>query len=259
MAERAATGKTQALRAAYGTEAAARRWASAPGELSLAEAEALSVFPDGGRVLDLGGGAGRVAVALAARGCRVTVADLSLPMAARAHAGGFPAVQSLADALPFRDRAFDAVAMIRLLPNLTGPGRREALAEALRVLKPGGLLAATAICPSALPPFAGCYAPAFFRRTLKAAGYAAAVAANVLTDAARGWGIGLSPRDMVNPGGEHAFFHHLRPDELTDELLTGGWGGLRTIISPPLPSGWRGRLPFPGLETRTLAIVARRG
>ena len=72
------------MRVAYGSEAAARRWASAPGELSPAEAEALAVIPDGGRVLDLGGGAGRVAVALAQRGCRVTVADLSLSMAAMA-------------------------------------------------------------------------------------------------------------------------------------------------------------------------------
>jgi SAM-dependent methyltransferase len=259
MAERGdATGKTQALRAAYGTEEAARRWASAPGELSLAEAEALSVIPAGARVLDLGGGAGRVAAALAARGCRVTVADLSLSMAVMARAGGFPAVATPADILPFRDQSFDAVAMIRLLPNLPGPERRKTLVEALRVLKPGGFLAATAICPSALPPFAGCYAPVSIRRGLKAVSYAAAIAANILTDAVRGFGIGLSPRDMVNPAGEHAFFHHLRPDELTGELLMGGWGALRVMITPPLPGGWQGRLPFPGLETRTLAVVARR-
>ena len=99
----------------------------------------------------------------------------------------------------------------------------------------------------------------FLRRVLKAAGYAAALKANLLTDAVRALGGDLSPRDMENPAGEHAFFHHLRPDELTDELLTGGWGALRVEISPPLPGDWRGRLPFPGLETRTLAIVARRG
>ncbi len=247
------------LSQAYGSREAARRWASAPGELSPAEAEALAVIPAGARVLDLGGGAGRVAVALGARGCRVTVADLSFPMAVMAREGGLPALAASAGALPFRDQAFDGVAMIRLLPNLPGPERREALAEALRILKPGGFLAATAICPSAVPLFAGCYAPVAVRRALKLAAYAAAVSANGLTDIVRGLGVGLSARDMENPAGEHAFFHHLKPEELTDELLTGGWGALRVMISPPLPGGWRGRLPFPGLETRTLAIVARRG
>ncbi len=247
------------LRSAYDTAAAARRWGSTQGDLSPAEAEALAVIPDGARVLDLGGGAGRVAVALIARGCQVIVADRSRSMAQEARRVDLQALAASAEALPFRDQAFDAVAMIRLLPNLPGPERRKALAEALRILKPGGFLAATAICPSAVPPFAGCYAPVFLRRILKAAGYTTAVAANALTDAVRGLGIGLSPRDMVNPAGEHAFFHHLKPDELTDELLMGGWGALRVMITPPLPGGWRGRLPFPGLETRTLAIVARRG
>ncbi|WP_369779037.1 class I SAM-dependent methyltransferase [Streptomyces sp. R33] len=100
------------------------------------------------RVLDNACGIGTQALGLAALGHRVTGTDLSPPSAARAGreaaARGLALSTAAADmrALPFRDGSFDAVVCAdNALPHLLTAGDVcTALAETLRVLRPGGLL-----------------------------------------------------------------------------------------------------------------------
>lgn len=139
---------TRPVRAEYDDLAARydRRWARYTRE-SLDLLRPLLAGRDAGRVLDLGCGTGALVTALGAWGVRVaryTGADLSpgmLRMAAGKAAGaGFPAgfVAASADALPFRDGAFDTVLTASSLHFWERP--EAALAEARRVLRPGGRL-----------------------------------------------------------------------------------------------------------------------
>lgn len=93
------------------------------------------------RVLDVGGGMGRMAVPLAARN-RVTLCDLSPDMLRLARSGSSSVLEGLvvadARALPFCTGWFDAALCIDVLPHL--PDAAPALAELRRVLRPGGLL-----------------------------------------------------------------------------------------------------------------------
>lgn len=106
----------------------------------------------GERILDLAGGTGASAVSLARSGAQVTVADFSPGMiaeGARRH-GGIPNlafVQADATQLPFPDAEFDAVTISFGLRNVSDP--RCALAEMLRVTRPGGRLV---ICEFSHPP-----------------------------------------------------------------------------------------------------------
>jgi ubiquinone/menaquinone biosynthesis C-methylase UbiE len=105
------------------------------------------------RVLDVGGGPGTYAAPLARRGYRVHLVD-AMPLhveQAREAAGGGPAAAFtavLGDArdLPEPDGSQDAVLLFGPLYHLTqAQDRRQALAEARRVLRPGGRLMAVAI------------------------------------------------------------------------------------------------------------------
>jgi 2-polyprenyl-6-hydroxyphenyl methylase/3-demethylubiquinone-9 3-methyltransferase len=93
------------------------------------------------RVLDIGCGAGFLANGLALAGHAVQGVDLSpgsLAVARGRDASGRAAYR-VADAyrLPFRDGAFDAVSSMDFLEHVDRPG--DAVAEAARVLRPGGL------------------------------------------------------------------------------------------------------------------------
>jgi demethylmenaquinone methyltransferase/2-methoxy-6-polyprenyl-1,4-benzoquinol methylase len=105
----------------------------------------------GERVLDLAAGTGTSSRTVTASGAYCIACDFSLGMlqvgARRAGTGrrpGRPAagpvrfVAGDALALPFRDRAFDAVTISFGLRNVADPGA--ALAEMLRVTRPGGRL-----------------------------------------------------------------------------------------------------------------------
>lgn len=108
------------------------------------------------RVLDLGCGAGHVSFAAAPHATEVVAYDLSAEMletVARAAAGrGLSNVRTergIAESLPFADATFDAV-----LSRYSAHHWRDldaALREALRVLKPGGLIAVVDAISPGLP------------------------------------------------------------------------------------------------------------
>lgn len=97
-------------------------------------------------VLDLGCGTGTLTIAMAraAGGARITGidGDAEILEIARGKAGseGIDFIEGLADALPFADGCFDRVACSLFLHHLDPPVKWAALAEALRVLRPGGRL-----------------------------------------------------------------------------------------------------------------------
>jgi SAM-dependent methyltransferase len=100
----------------------------------------------GSRILDVGGGDGVHAEWLEGEGHRVEVVDLVPRHVEQARARGLTAQEGDARDLPHRDDHFDAVLLLGPLYHLTGPSHRaRALAEARRVLRPGGLLAVAAM------------------------------------------------------------------------------------------------------------------
>jgi ubiquinone/menaquinone biosynthesis C-methylase UbiE len=107
-------------------------------------AQVLDRLHAAGAVVDVGCGTGTLAIALAADGAEVIGVDGDADVVALAHAKpGADAVQwrkGLATALPLPGASADRVVMSLLLHHLDAAGKRTALAEALRVLRPGGRL-----------------------------------------------------------------------------------------------------------------------
>ena len=111
------------------------------------------------QVLDVGGGPGRYAIHLAQQGYQVTLFDLSaacLQLARERAAAAGAALAAVAqgtatDLGRYPDEAFDAVLLMGPLYHLLEhERRRKALAEAARVLRPGGILLAAFITRSAV-------------------------------------------------------------------------------------------------------------
>jgi len=107
-------------------------------------AQVLDGLAPGAAVVDVGSGTGTLAIALAAAGSEVIGVDGDPEVLALAHAKpGADAVQwrkGLATALPLPGAGADRVVMSLLLHHLDPAGKRTALAEAVRVLRPGGRL-----------------------------------------------------------------------------------------------------------------------
>jgi SAM-dependent methyltransferase len=113
----------------------------------------LGVRP-GDRLLDVGCGAGRHSLEAVRRGADVVALDLSHDDLARAHhgvaeyghvdvpvPGAFLPVRGDARHIPFDDAGFDRVIASEVLEHI--PDDEAAIAELVRVLKPGGVLAVT--------------------------------------------------------------------------------------------------------------------
>jgi demethylmenaquinone methyltransferase/2-methoxy-6-polyprenyl-1,4-benzoquinol methylase len=99
----------------------------------------LAGLPCPGRLLDVGGGTGRIAQGLAGVAGAIVVADESLAMLARGRSkGALGLVTARAEHLPFTSGAFARVVMVDAFHHL---GDQEAsLAEMWRVVEPGGRL-----------------------------------------------------------------------------------------------------------------------
>ena len=95
----------------------------------------------GTRLLDVGCGPGTITAAAAARGADAVGVDLAVGMLAlgRARHPHLELLEADAEALPFPDDAFDALVGGFVLNHL--PAVETALAEAARVLRPGGRMA----------------------------------------------------------------------------------------------------------------------
>jgi SAM-dependent methyltransferase len=99
----------------------------------------------GQKVLDVGTGTGVVAISAARVGAEVTGLDLTPALLARARENAVIAEQNVtwhegdAEALPFADGSFDTV--LSQFGHMFAPRAEQAMAELLRVLRPGGTLA----------------------------------------------------------------------------------------------------------------------
>ena len=91
------------------------------------------------RVLDVGGGSGKLARLLPGRSVRCLLIDMSATMLALAPR---PAARADAARLPVTDASVDAVTALYMLYHFDQP--REPIAEARRVLRPGGMFVACA-------------------------------------------------------------------------------------------------------------------
>jgi ubiquinone/menaquinone biosynthesis C-methylase UbiE len=107
-------------------------------------AQVLAGLAPGAAVVDVGCGTGTLAMVLAAGGAEVIGVDGDPEVLALAHAKpGAEAVQwrkGIATAVPLPGASADRVVMSLLLHHLDAGAKRTALAEAVRVLRPGGRL-----------------------------------------------------------------------------------------------------------------------
>ena len=100
--------------------------------------EALAGAP-GRRLVDVGGGTGNYSRALRDEGWEPLVIDRQPEMLARAAAKGLETLEADAQRLPLADATADAVMLVSMLHHVEDPPA--ALAEARRILRPGGRLA----------------------------------------------------------------------------------------------------------------------
>lgn len=96
-------------------------------------------LPGNGKILDAGGGTGRVSSRLNSPTSRFVVSDFSLPMLRQARdRHGLHAVRARAEQLPFADATFDRVIAVDALHHFFD--QRTAIREFVRVLRPEGRL-----------------------------------------------------------------------------------------------------------------------
>lgn len=168
--------------------------------------------PPPAAILDVGGGTGIHARWLADDGYDVHLFD-PVPehvTKARKHAG-FTADVGDARALPVADKSVDAVLLLGPLYHLIeATDRRKALAEAVRVLRPGGLVMAAAISR--------------YAALLELAGLGE-LNDDTVSEVARSIETGINRDDAAS--FTSAYFH--RPDELFRELSEAGLCDVRVL------------------------------
>lgn len=96
-------------------------------------------LPITGRLLEAGGGTGRVSSTLRPQVGEMVICDLSRPMLQQAQAkGDILLAQARAQRLPFSDESFDRILVVDALHHFGD--QSGAIRELLRILKPGGRL-----------------------------------------------------------------------------------------------------------------------
>lgn len=107
--------------------------------------EWLEYLPSGTRLLDLGCGGGRDAGDLLLRGYRVVGVDRSsaLLSAGRRRYRSLPLVRADLRQLPFQTTSFDGLWAAASLMHLPKPDARRIMADLCKLVRPGGLFAAT--------------------------------------------------------------------------------------------------------------------
>ncbi|NJC99048.1 MAG: methyltransferase type 11 [Anaerolineales bacterium] len=103
---------------------------------SLDRMRQIAGLPAKGRLLDIGGGTGRVASALLKDVDEVLVADVSMGMLKQTHPATLKPVCSHSEFLPFPSDSFERVIMVDALHHVID--QPASAREMLRVLKPGG-------------------------------------------------------------------------------------------------------------------------
>ena len=104
-------------------------------------------------ILDIGCGDGQISRMMASVGADVVGIDPTANQIRVAHerGGGAAYLRATADELPFADASFDAVTVSFGLRNVAGT--RDALAEMLRVTRPGGRIVVCEFSSPTWPPF----------------------------------------------------------------------------------------------------------
>ena len=95
-------------------------------------------LPVRGRLLDVGGGTGRVSSAIRDLVDEVVIADVSFGMLEKADRSTLKPVCGGSESLPFADNFFERVIMVDALHHVIN--HTDSAREMLRVLKPGGVL-----------------------------------------------------------------------------------------------------------------------
>jgi len=103
---------------------------------SLDKMREVAGLPVKGRLLDIGGGTGRVASALLNDVDEVVIADVSMGMLKQTDRSALKPVCSHSEFLPFTDNFFERVIMVDALHHVID--QPASAKEMLRVLKPGG-------------------------------------------------------------------------------------------------------------------------
>jgi ubiquinone/menaquinone biosynthesis C-methylase UbiE len=93
-------------------------------------------LPTTGRLLDAGGGTGRVSNALREHASQIVLADVSMGMLRFAASSTLQPAAAISEQLPFPDDSFDRIIMVDALHHVIH--QADSAREMWRVLKPGG-------------------------------------------------------------------------------------------------------------------------
>lgn len=212
-----------ATRSAYGNAAAG--WASGPERVYRLLGEALlrtAPVPVAGALLvDVGAGTGVVCDVATALGARCIEADVAVEMLAQRRDRPRRAIAADGHRLPFRPATFDVVTAACSMSHLDEPAAM--VAEARRILRPGGVLLASAFPATPDPhPVRACvedalaaqgYRPPSWYMRLRQTGERRVATPDALAALGRAAGFDVEVRELVVETGISA------PDALVDYRL----------------------------------------